>query len=310
MRSAIGVLALLITTSLLVTACSRSKTSKGPSLGKRVVAIGQPAPKGGGRYKVGNPYQIGGKWYRPKEDPTYDRVGVASWYGELFHGRHTANGEIYDMAALTAAHPTLPMPVHVRVTNLENGRSLVVRVNDRGPYAHDRIIDMSARSAKLLGFKRQGTARVRVTYLKRAPINGDDRYERQVLASQPWNKYAQAKTARPRLAQKRGIRARETYADPTTVGSITPAPPDLPLRKPTGDLIYFVQVASFRRHDRARNTREQVRDLGPTAIFPAEVGGEFWYRVRIGPFNQRLAAERVRDQLRHNGNRSARLISE
>lgn len=121
-------------------------------------------PRGdqGGVRKIGKPYQIAGVWYYPKEDPNYDETGKASWYGPNFHGKKTANGEIYNMNALTAAHRTLPMPTYVKVTNLENGRTLVLRVNDRGPFAKGRIIDISRRGAQLLGFERQGTTRVRV----------------------------------------------------------------------------------------------------------------------------------------------------
>lgn len=121
-------------------------------------------------YLVGQPYQIGGRWYHPREDFDYDRTGVASWYGADFHGRRTANGETYDMGALTAAHPTLPMPTIVRVTNLENGRSVVVRVNDRGPFAEDRIIDLSRAGARELGFEQNGLARVRVAVLREASL--------------------------------------------------------------------------------------------------------------------------------------------
>ena len=142
----------------------------GQPLGERVIPLGQPVPKGGGRYQVGQPYEVAGLRYTPREDPAYDRVGSASWYGELFHGRRTANGEIYDMDRLSAAHPTLPLPVYARVTNLNNGRSLIVRINDRGPFARDRIIDLSRRSAEVLGFRNHGTATVRVKYLGRAPI--------------------------------------------------------------------------------------------------------------------------------------------
>jgi len=124
-----------------------------------------PAP-GPGEQKVGRPYQIGGIWYYPSVDDNYDEVGVASWYGPQFHGRPTANGEVFDMNKVTAAHPTLPLPSRVRVTNLENGRSIVVRVNDRGPFAKGRIIDLSRRSAQLLGFQGQGTTRVRVQLVR------------------------------------------------------------------------------------------------------------------------------------------------
>jgi rare lipoprotein A len=130
-----------------------------------------PVPSGkGGIYKVGNPYVINGVTYVPHEDPDYSETGIASWYGPQFHGARTANGEIFDMELVSAAHRTLPMPSLVRVTNLENGRSMVVRLNDRGPYARGRIIDMSKKAAELLGFQGAGTARVRVEYVGRAPL--------------------------------------------------------------------------------------------------------------------------------------------
>jgi rare lipoprotein A len=143
-------------------------------------------PKGGGIYKVGNPYQVSGRWYVPREDTQYARSGVASWYGAAFHGRRTANGEIYDMHALTAGHPTLPLPSYAYVTNLDNGRTILVRINDRGPYVNDRLIDLSLRSAHELGYSRRGLARVRVRYVGRAPLDGSDAAERRHLAAQPW----------------------------------------------------------------------------------------------------------------------------
>lgn len=176
-----------------VVAC---RSGNGENLAERVIPLGQPVPKGGGVYRIGSAYQVDGVWYQPREDPTYDRVGNASWYGELFHGRRTANGEIYDMDRLSAASPTLPMPVYARVTNLANRRSIVVRVNDRGPYANDRIMDLSRRSAELLGFRDVGTTRVRVQYLGPAPLSGDDSYERRYLASQGWAQIASGETSR------------------------------------------------------------------------------------------------------------------
>src|SRR3954464_10438316 len=129
-------------------------------------------PPKAGVYKIGEPYQVDNVWYYPQEQPTYDETGIASWYGPTFYGRPTANGEIYDGNQLTAAHRTLPMPVNVRVTNLDNGKSIIVRVNDRGPYARGRIIDLSKRAAELLDVVQTGTARVRVTYVSRADLNG------------------------------------------------------------------------------------------------------------------------------------------
>ena len=134
-------------------------------------------PRGGGREQVGKPYKIRGKWYVPQEDPNYRASGIASWYGDAFHGRLTANGEIYDMNHLSAAHPTMPLPSYARVTNKINGNSVIVRVNDRGPYAHGRVIDLSKRAAQLLDYTHKGTANVVVEYVGRAPVDGaDDEY--------------------------------------------------------------------------------------------------------------------------------------
>jgi rare lipoprotein A len=153
----------------------------GVSSSPRVVAFGDPVPKGGGTYRVGKPYTVAGRVYVPEEDTHYRAEGLASWYGDDFHGRLTANGEVFDMASLTAAHPTLPMPCYARVTNLANGKSLVVRVNDRGPYHGNRVMDVSSRAAELLEFKGYGVARVRVEYVGRAPLEGSD--DRQLVAT-------------------------------------------------------------------------------------------------------------------------------
>jgi rare lipoprotein A len=146
-----------------------------------VVQLGEPVPKGGGVYRVGKPYTIGGRTYSPEDNQDYRAEGIASWYGEDFHGRRTANGEIFDMDSVSAAHPTLPIPSYARVTNLHNHRSIIVRVNDRGPYHQDRLIDVSGRAAKLLGFYDQGTTPVRVEYVGLASLAGSD--DRQLEAT-------------------------------------------------------------------------------------------------------------------------------
>jgi rare lipoprotein A len=138
------------------------------------VAQGNNIPKGGGRYMVGNPYQVKGKWYYPKEDFSYSKVGIASWYGSAFHGRLTANGEVYDQMHLSAAHPTFPLPSYARVTNVETGSSVIVRVNDRGPYHEGRIIDLSNKTADMLDLQHSGTGNVRVQYVGRARMDGHD----------------------------------------------------------------------------------------------------------------------------------------
>jgi rare lipoprotein A len=179
--------------------CSSTSKSKGHSAGSHIntktkfsvseygvaasprVTTEVRPKKGGGRSIVGKPYRVRGKWYTPKEDPNYDKAGLASWYGPNFHGRLTANGEIYDQFHLSAAHPTFPLPSYARVTNKKNGNSVIVRVNDRGPYAHGRIIDLSNQAAELLDMKHEGVAAVRVQYVGRAPVEGDD--TRYLMAS-------------------------------------------------------------------------------------------------------------------------------
>jgi rare lipoprotein A len=180
---------LLVLSSAALGACSDfdgPDPKWGVSASPRVTA-GSNVSKGGGDYKVGRPYKVAGRWYVPREVASYDRTGVASWYGSAFHGRRTANGEVFDMGALTAGHPTLPLPSYAYVTNLQNGRTIMVRVNDRGPYVNDRIIDLSWRSAKELGFAARGLARVRVRYAGQAPINGSDDNEKKYLAAQSWH---------------------------------------------------------------------------------------------------------------------------
>jgi rare lipoprotein A len=140
----------------------------------RVVDDGEPVPRGGGQYLVGHPYTIAGRTYYPSENSHYAAVGFASWYGDAFHGRRTANGEVYDMRSLSAAHPTMPLPSYARVTNLGNGYSMIVRVNDRGPYSPGRIMDVSSRVADMLDFKSAGTAKVKVEYVGPAPLAGTD----------------------------------------------------------------------------------------------------------------------------------------
>jgi rare lipoprotein A len=151
-----------------------SNKAKYGSASPRVVQYGSNVPKGGGRDHVGRPYKIAGRWYTPRENPGYSVVGNASWYGDAFHGRKTANGEVYDKYAYSAAHPTMPLPSYARVTNMANGNSIVVRVNDRGPFHGNRIIDLSERVAHALQFKHLGTARVKVDYLQRASTAGSD----------------------------------------------------------------------------------------------------------------------------------------
>jgi rare lipoprotein A len=189
----------------------------GVAASSRVIEPGQPVPKGGGVYRVGQPYMVGGRVYVPEENVNYSAEGMASWYGNDFHGRYTANGEIFDMNSISAAHATLPLPSYVRVTNLSNSRSIVVRINDRGPYARDRLIDVSVKTAELLGFHGHGVTRVKVEYVGRAPLQGSD--DRKLIT-----------TLREGGSAPVQLSANKLFAPAKfTVGEI-PSPPDRPYR--------------------------------------------------------------------------------
>ncbi|MCF6303255.1 MAG: septal ring lytic transglycosylase RlpA family protein [Devosiaceae bacterium] len=167
-------------------------------------------PKGGGRYMVGQPYKVAGRWYTPSENPSYDKTGTASWYGPNFHGRLTANGEVFDQFHLSGAHPTLPLPSYVRVKNISNGRSVVVRINDRGPFSNNRIIDLSRRTAEVLGFINAGTTQVRVTYLGRAPVEGDDTSYLVASINAPGGLDGVVPTSRPGSVRQPSIISRQS----------------------------------------------------------------------------------------------------
>ena len=223
-------LAGLIGGCLALANCSSGLSSRidpkyGTSASARIVAQGQPVPKGGGVYRVGKPYVIGGREYVPHVDNNYNTVGLASWYGDDFHGRYTANGEIFDMNSLSAAHPTLPLPSYVRVTNLTNHRSIVVRVNDRGPYVGNRVIDVSVKTAKLLGFYGEGVTKVKVEYVGRAPLEGSDDRKLAATLREPGMRapvlVASNKPYTPTYFDSRPM---------TEIPARVPAPPDRPYR--------------------------------------------------------------------------------
>lgn len=277
------------------------------------------APPVSGVYKVGAPYQIDGTWYYPHEEPDYDETGVASWYGPNFYGQRTANGEAYDANAITAAHRTLPMPVNVRVTNLENGRSLIVRVNDRGPFAKGRIIDLSERAAKLLGYYGNGTARVRVTFVSAAPLpNGrmPSTTPVEVATAVP-----AAPTARVDVSNLQGVPG-AAVAQPTRTASLPSAetrPPlsieDLIPNQPTGQVTnvpvprvthLYVQVGAFSIFRDALRTQRRLGN--GLVISTIERNRQRLYRVRAGPFDQLDDADRTLATLMGLGSNDARII--
>jgi rare lipoprotein A len=329
-------LAIFIVANLILGLSGCGGRNNGERLGERVIPLGQPVPKGGGYYQVGKPYQVAGLTYTPREDPGYDRVGSASWYGELFHGRRTANGEIYDMDRLSAAHPTLPLPVYARVTNLNNGRTIVVRINDRGPYANDRIIDLSRRSAELLGFRNHGTATVRVKYVGRAPLSGDDSYERKYLASQSWVQFAAKGKSRDlvsSIAERETLPAENpenlalpwkavaprTASDPAVAGrkattkSVQPAPsqttgsiPRSAKSEAPGGLV--IQAGSFKSKDNADRACAVLAAIAPVDMAPIVVSQETYFRVRVGPFAATSEAKAALVKVTGAGYRGAKLV--
>ena len=275
-----------------------------------------PAPVGD--YKVGKPYQIKGQWYYPTENFEYTETGIASWYGPNFHGKPTANGEIFDQNLITAAHRTLPLPSAVRVTNLENGRTINLRVNDRGPFARGRIIDLSRRAAQLLGFEKNGTAKVRVEIiahdsrqLKLAALNRKgSRVEQPQIASSP----RQDVVATPLPNSGQPVQRAANTASPTPASAragvaipvLSETVEVLPV-SPTG---IFVQTGAFSKFENALRMRDRVNDLGPTRISRFKVAGTELYRVRIGPLLTVAMADTTLSRVTSAGVQDARLIVE
>jgi len=286
-------------------------------------------------YKVGKPYQIAGAWYYPAVDYNYAETGIASWYGPDFHGLATANGETYDMNALTAAHRTLPMPSMVRVTNLENGRQVALRVNDRGPFANNRIVDVSRRAAQLLGFEQRGTARVRVEIMdaesrQLAMLAGATMPAAQQTAA---GGQADALSSPKVAAAPAGIVTEEALAPPsgttvapagqTATSKPTPQPiiatvtvavaagpqPDgkvtvVPVRKTA----MFIQAGAFTNAANADRLRAKLASLGRSQIVPTVVGNQKFYRVRIGPIATLAEADTMLAKVVASGHPEARLI--
>lgn len=303
----------------------------------------QPDAGSKGRYKVGSAYQIQGVWYYPKEEWDYSETGIASWYGPGFHGKQTANGEMFDENALTAAHRTLPMPSIVRVTNLDNGRAIVVRVNDRGPFAHGRIIDLSRRSAQLLGFMNKGTAKVRVELMEPESLQerAAARGEEYIPSPDPTLPSAPAPSAAPSgsvqvatLNAPSGARTSRAPTAPVRSAVSTPAPavtasvpatrvpvavttasataaPVRPLvsrTKPEPTQIY-IQAGSFEDADNAHRLTGRLGAFFQGAhVQPAQVSGKTYYRVRIGPITDVDNADRLLERVIVAGYPGSRIV--
>lgn len=284
-----------------------------------------PTPSGaGGRYKVGNPYEVQGVWYYPQEDPLYDETGIASWYGPGFAGRKTANGEIFRPNLVTAAHKTLPMPVNVRVTNLDNGKSIVARVNDRGPFKPGRIIDMSEKAAELLDFKGKGMTRVRVQFVGTAD-----------LPDGPGKRVA-GKGNHAGLGEESGARTAptgevEAGALPPPPGSASaPPPPPIapppvpvpissPVDEPDGTVSevpvsnrgrIYVQAGAFLARENAERLLRRLSAIADFKISSKTTDGKVYYRVRAGPMDSVEDADAILDDVLSDGQNGAQIVVE
>ncbi len=288
-----------------------------------------PPPGGSGGYKVGKPYQVAGVWYVPREQPGYNETGIASWYGEAFDQKPTASGEIFDMYAVTAAHTTLPLPSLVEVTNLDNDKKLVVRVNDRGPFVGGRIIDLSYEAARELGFAQAGLARVRVRYVGPAPLLGPDAGVRYADARRPAPAPAPVMTAAstapppppppPPGGDYEGIVLTEAAPaprpEPIDTSGLAPvtgaalAGPPIQGQGPTKRSTPLrIQAGAFSTQANAERAVGQLASAGPATIEPVERGGVMLYRVVLPAPGDEAAAYALRDRVAAIGFADARVV--
>jgi rare lipoprotein A len=301
-------LAALAVGALAVNGCSSPSRDPFAGTGSPMYQGSGPLPKGGGRYHVGKPYEIAGQRFYPHEDPDYDKVGQASWYGPKFHRRMTSNGEWFDQHYLSAAHPTLPLPSYARVTNLENGRQLVVRVNDRGPFVANRIIDLSKKSAEVLGFRKRGTARVRVQYLGPAPLNDQGTHlasmNRHLDSGEPVKPILVADKTPPAVAAS-AVAAPAVAASASAPPTLNTSQQQAPVRHDTG---YYVQVASFSDPSNAGRAEATLASLGPVVITPVDVERGRFYRVQVGPLDDQATAHAALARVHAAGHHDARVV--
>ncbi len=284
-----------------------------------------PVPWGGGRYHVGKPYQVAGRWFEPKEQPNYDKKGMASWYGEAFNRRKTSNGEWFDMTRLTAAHPTLPLPSYVKVTNLDNGREVVVRLNDRGPFVGTRIIDLSKRTAEVLDFKHKGKAQVRVQYIGPAPLDDNGSHlmamnkeldrgtpMRKMIASADRRKgkapAEKVQTAAKKTKKKAAPPPQPEYETAAYEPEPTPEPAPEPAEPVEIVVTYFIQLGSFSDGENAARARDRFASVWPVQFIELSGAAGPVYRVRLGPIASSADAETALIDAQSAGYGDARLI--
>ena len=268
-----------------------------------------------GQYKVGRPYQIKGKWYYPKVNYDYAETGIASWYGPKFHGKKTANGERFDQNALTAAHRTLPLPSMVRVTNIDNGRQIKMRINDRGPFSRGRILDLSARGAELLGFKKKGTAKVKVEILENESrrLAAAARNGMEMSAESPDSvrtvTVERASLERGDYRAKSGREdSRSTNRRSRQVDSVPQTDSDVTYVTISRDAEIFIQAGAFLDAKNARRLGRELERLAPARIEKADVHDRRYFRVRLGPLETVPDADELLTRLLKSGHRDAQII--
>jgi rare lipoprotein A len=275
--------------------------------------VATQAPAAPQRYKVGQPYEIDGVWYYPAVNYDYDETGVASWYGPGFVGHMTASGEVYDDNDLTAAHKTLPMPTLVRVTNLENGRQIQLRINDRGPFVNNRIIDLSRRAGQLLGLDVNGTARVRVQVMAEESRQlamqlgaGEDVTGPKPVAAPAPKVVTQPLPGSPGPAPQPPPLPKSIVA----VASALPQPSPVVVQQPVRPTSLFIQAGAFLQMPNADRLRTRLSGVGYARIVPVLIGAQTFYRVRLGPITTVEQADRMLGQVIAMGNKDARLVVE
>lgn len=293
-------------------------------LASHIAKTASPPSKSEGNFKVGKPYKVEGKWYTPQETYNFTETGIASWYGDEFHGKPTANGELFDMNELTAAHRTLQMPSLVRVTNLENGRSLIVRVNDRGPFKRGRVMDLSKRAAELLGFKNKGMAKVKLQVLSKesqdiamAAKRGQDTRGMEVAMNDGRRPHIQpaslpaGQTREPIQTvslEPMGAPSTEIPGHISNQGNFMPDP--VVKQFPVTPTHIYVQAGSFGNQENATRLAAALGQHGPAKIYPALVNNQQFYRVRLGPLSTVDYADGVLSKLAQAGHPNAIIVVE
>ena len=280
---------------------------------------GRAIPFGGGQYHVGNPYQVAGRWFNPREQPGYEKVGTASWYGEAFHRRRTSNGEWFDMNTLTAAHATLPLPSYALVTNLENNRQVVVRVNDRGPFVGTRVMDLSKRAADVLGYRAKGKAQVRVKLIGPAPI--EDSMGHMLAMNQAMKQGASmgqlvamsndVSARAPTTAVAMNLIAPPHFQKAQMASAVAPAKVEQvayepPVSQPKS---YIVRVGVYHDLENANTVYQQLQSFGPTRIVKAVGANGPLYRVEMGPLESKADADAAMTSAIGEGFEDAKMIA-